>query len=257
MEWQEILGSFVLIPKSPIAVIHFIGGAFIGSAPNFTYRWLLEALAKKGYVVIATPFIITLDHLAISHDLLNRFESILESVNSDIYRGIINLPVYGLGHSMGCKLHLLIGSLSPIERAGNIFISFNNYPIRQAIPFFEQLNFHNVFDLEFTPSPNKTQDIIQKSYIIRHNLLIKLTQDNIDETISLMKILHRKYPNLVALQTLPGNHLTPLGQEVNFKTGNIFTPMDIMKQWFQNKVSNDLYNLKNAILRWLNPGQII
>ena len=50
MEWQEILGSFVLIPKSPIAVIHFIGGAFIGSAPNFTYRWLLEALAKKGYV---------------------------------------------------------------------------------------------------------------------------------------------------------------------------------------------------------------
>ena len=48
MEWQEILGSFVLIPKSPIAVIHFIGGAFImGSAPNFTYRWLLEALAKQ------------------------------------------------------------------------------------------------------------------------------------------------------------------------------------------------------------------
>ena len=126
MEWQEILGSFVLIPKSPIAVIHFIGGAFIGSAPNFTYRWLLEALAKKGYVVIATPFIITLDHLAISHDLLNRFESILESVNSDIYGGMINLPVYGLGHSMGCKLHLLIGSLSPIERSGNIFISFNN-----------------------------------------------------------------------------------------------------------------------------------
>ena len=51
--------------------------------------------------------------------------------------------------------------------------------------------------------------------------------------------------------------LTPLGQEVNFKTGNIFTPMDIMKQWFQNKLSNDLYNLKNEILRWLNPGQII
>ena len=72
-----------------------------------------------------------------------------------------------------------------------------------------------------------------------------------------MKILHRKYPNLVALQTLPGNHLTPLGQEVNFKTGNIFTPMDIMKQWFQNKLSNDLYNLKNEILRWLNQGQII
>ena len=257
MKWQEISGSFVLIPKSPIAVIHFIGGAFIGSIPNFTYRWLLEALAKKGYAVIATPFIITLDHLAISQDLLNRFENILKSIKDNIYAGIINLPVYGIGHSMGCKLHLLIGSFSTVERAGNIFISFNNYPIKQAIPFFEQLNFHDIFDLEFTPSPNKTQDIIQKNYIVRHNLLIKLTQDNIDETISLMKILHRKYPNLVALQTLSGNHLTPLGQEVSFKSGNIFTPIDVIQQWFQNKLSNDLYDLKNEILQWLNPGQII
>ena len=158
---------------------------------------------------------------------------------------------------MGCKLHLLIGSFFHVERAGNVFISFNNYPIRQAIPFLEQFNLNNVLDLEFTPSPNRIQDIIKTNYIVRHNLLIKLTQDNIDETISLMKILHRKYPNLVALQTLSGNHLTPLGQELSFKAKNTFIPIEIIEQWFQSKLSNDLYDLKNEILQWLNPGQII
>jgi hypothetical protein len=39
-----------------------------------------------------------------------------------------NLPIYGLGHSMGCKVHLLINSLWQVERAGNIYMSFNNYP---------------------------------------------------------------------------------------------------------------------------------
>jgi hypothetical protein len=58
---------------------------------------------------------------------------------------------------------------------------------------------------------------------------------------------------MVAMQTLPGNHLTPLGQDVNWKTGEVFTPIDAIGQWIKQEVYRDLNGLKREILRWLNP----
>ncbi|MGB5592897.1 MAG: DUF1350 family protein [Crocosphaera sp.] len=257
MEWQEISGSSVLLPRYPIAIIHFLGGAFVGTAPNFTYRWLLEQLGKEGYAIIATPFVNTLDHLGISRNVLNRFESILERLQSNNSLGQGYLPIYGIGHSMGCKLHLLIGSLFSVERAGNILISFNNYPVKKAIPFLDKIDIDDSLNLEFTPSPDETKVIITKDYEIRRNLLIKFTQDNIDETMILTSILTEKYPNLVALQSLSGNHLTPLGQEINWQAGEVFTPLDAVGQWVKQSFSRDLYQLKDEILRWLNPTKLI
>ncbi len=257
MEWQEISGSSVLLPRYPIAIIHFLGGAFVGTAPNFTYRWLLEQLGKEGYAIIATPFVNTLDHLAIARNVLNRFESILERLQSNNSLGQGYLPIYGIGHSMGCKLHLLIGSLFSVERAGNILISFNNYPVKKAIPFLDKIDIDDSLNLEFTPSPDETKVIITKDYEVRRNLLIKFTQDNIDETMILTSILTEKYPTLLALQSLSGNHLTPLGQELNWQAGEVFTPLDAVGQWVKQSFSRDLYKLKDEILRWLNPSKII
>ncbi len=256
MEWQEISGSSVLIPSHPIAVIHFLGGAFVGTAPNFTYRWLLEELGKSGYAVIATPFVNTFDHLAIARSVLNRFENILERLQTKNVLKQRYLPIYGIGHSMGCKLHLLIGSLFEVERAGNILISFNNYPVRRAIPFLEQIDIDNSLNLEFTPSPEETQIIIAKSYDIRRNLLIKFKKDDIDETLVLNPVLQEKFPNMVALLRLSGNHLTPLGQELKWQTGEVFTPLDAVGQWMKQNLSRDLYGLKQEVLRWLNPGKM-
>ena len=137
MEWQEISGGLVLIPSHPIVVIHFIGGAFVVTAPNFTYRWLLEELGKSGYAVIATSFANTLDHVTIARSVLNRFENILDYLHSKTILKQRYLPIYGIVHSMGCKLYLLIGSLFEVERAGNILISFDKNPVRRAIPFLE------------------------------------------------------------------------------------------------------------------------
>ncbi|MGK7956588.1 MAG: DUF1350 family protein [Crocosphaera sp.] len=257
MEWQEISGSSVLVPKYPIAIIHFLGGAFVGTAPNFTYRWLLEELAKEGYAIIATPFVNTFDHLAIARNVLNRFESILDRLQTNNSLGQGYLPIYGIGHSMGCKLHLLIGSLFSVERAGNILISFNNYPVKKAIPFLEQIDIENYLSLEFTPSPDETKIMIRKDYTIRRNLLIKFTNDNIDETMVLSPILDEKYPSLLALQSLSGNHLTPLSQEIKWEMGEVFTPLDAVGQWVKQTFSRDLYRLKDEILRWLNPGRIV
>ena len=254
MDWQEIYGSWVLIPHQPIGIVPFLGGAFIATAPHITYRWLLEQLGKQGYIVIATPFLNTsLDHGAIARNVLNRFETIVERLENQAILSRGYLPIYGVGHSMGCKLHLLIGSLYTVKRAGNILISYNNYPVRRAIPLIEQLAIPQILDLEFTPTPEETTAIIKKSYGVRRNLLIKFTQDNIDQTTSLTPLLQERFPNLVAAQTLPGNHLTPLGQEINWQTGKDFTPLDAIGQWVKQGALRDLKRLNQEISRWFNP----
>ncbi|MGP0128198.1 MAG: DUF1350 family protein [cyanobacterium endosymbiont of Rhopalodia musculus] len=256
MKWQKISGNSVLIPSHPIMVIHFLGGAFFGTAPDFTYRWLLEELGKSGCIVIATPFVNTLDHLAVARSVLNHFENILERLQTKSFLKQRYLPIYGMGHSMGCKLHLLIGSLFEVERAGNILISLNNYPVRRAIPFLEQIDIDNSLNLEFTPSPEETQILIAKNYKIRRNLLIKFKKDDIDETLTLNPVLQEKFSNMVALLLLSGNHLTPLGQELKWQTGDVFSPLDAVVQWIQCNSSSDLGKLKQEILHWLNPEQI-
>jgi hypothetical protein len=279
MEWQEISGNWVFVPSQPIGIIHFLGGAFVATAPHLTYRFLLEQLGKKGYVVIATPFLNTLDHKAIAVKVLNRFESILERLQrrEKIEPGY--LPIYGLGHSLGCKLHLLIGSLLHIERAGNILISYNNYPLKQAIPFFEQLvspllqgvkdlgeNLSPLWkdfpanweidpnlELEFTPSPEETEKLIEANYNVRRNLLIRFNDDTIDQTLRLKPVLKNRFPDMVSLLHLQGNHLTPLTQDIEWEVGEVCTPFDAIGQWFKQSLSRDLLRLNKEVLRWLNP----
>ncbi|MBE9166683.1 DUF1350 family protein [Pleurocapsales cyanobacterium LEGE 06147] len=257
MDWQEISGGWVYLPRGEvIGIVHFLGGAFVATAPQVTYRCLLEQIAKRGYAIVATPFLNTLDHLAIAREVLNRFETILDRLHKTNVLGKRYLPIYGIGHSMGCKLHLLIGSLFSVERAGNILISFNNYPANRAIPFIEQFGQYKVipaFDVEFTPSPAETNEIIANNYQVRRNLLIRFNNDTIDQTLILNPVLQKRFPSMVALLTLPGNHLTPLSQEIDWQTGEIFTAFDAIGQWIKQGLSRDLFRLNKEILRWLNP----
>lgn len=251
MDWKEVRGNWVIIPPNPIGIIHFLGGAFVATAPHLTYRWLLEQLAAKGYVVIATPFVNTLDHIAIAKSVLLNFDRTLERLHDSMALRKLYLPTYGIGHSMGCKLHLLIGSLFPVERAGNILISFNNYAAKDAIPLVEQFN--STLAIEFTPSPLETNQLVLERYNIRRNLLIKFSNDTLDQSATLTKILQERFSDMVTAQTLPGTHTTPLGQDIKWQTGTSFTPFDALGQWFKQEVYRDLNQLKRAILLWLNP----
>ncbi|MBD2606245.1 DUF1350 family protein [Scytonema hofmannii FACHB-248] len=251
MDWKEIQGNWVLIPRNPIGIIHFLGGAFVATAPHLTYRWLLEQLAEKGYVVIATPFVNTLDHIAIAKSVHLNFDRVIERLHDSEALRKRYLPIYGLGHSMGCKLHLLIGSLLSVERAGNILISFNNYAARDAIPLVEQFN--TTFAIEFTPSPLETKKLVEERYNVRRNLLIKFSNDTLDQSAALKEILQQRFPEMVTAQTLPGSHVTPLGQDVKWQPGASFTPIDALGQWFKQEVYRDLNQLKRAMLLWLNP----
>ena len=251
MNWKEIRGDWVLVPHNPIGIIHFLGGAFVATLPHLTYRWLLEHLANQGYVIIATPFVNTLDHIAIAKSVLLKFERTLKRLQESGELRKLYLPTYGVGHSMGCKLHLLIGSLFSVQRAGNILISFNNFAANEAIPLVEQLN--STLEIEFTPTPAQTNQIVQESYQIRRNLLIKFNKDTLDQSAALTIILQQLFPDMVTIQTLSGNHTTPLGQDVKWQPGSSFSPIDALGQWLKQEIYRDLNQLKQVILFWLNP----
>lgn len=254
MEWLEISGSWVYLPRQDIkGIIHFLGGAFVATAPHVSYRSILEDLCQAGYAVIATPFLNTFDHFAIAREVLNRFETVLERLQKVNKLSTGYLPIYGVGHSMGCKLHLLIGSLYDVERAGNILISFNNYPATKAVPFMEQFNVTPALNVEFAPSPLETEKLIAEYYSIRRNLLLKFTQDNLDQTVNLNSVLQNKFSDMVTLRTLTGTHLTPLSQKVKWQTGDLFTPIDAIGQWFNQGMSRNLHNLRKELIAWLNP----
>lgn len=52
--WEFINGCCILRPPNGIntkCIMHFIGGAFIGAAPELAYRKFLEALSLRGILV--------------------------------------------------------------------------------------------------------------------------------------------------------------------------------------------------------------
>jgi hypothetical protein len=282
MEWQEVYGNWVLVPPRPLAIAHFLGGAFVAAAPQVTYRALLEFLASQGFAVVATPFVNTFDHAAIAQRVMRNSNLAFDYLENDVIRR--RLPIYGVGHSMGCKLHVLIGSLYPQERAGNVLISFNNYPAKRSIPMLEQMTqlsqgasqfvsqFASQFssqipaqflpqfvapdlNVEFTPSPEATNELIATQYQVRRNLLIKFRNDDIDQTRSLHTALLERFPELTSVQILKGTHTTPLGHDVNWKTTE-FSPLDAIGQFVRQEVYRDLNQLKETILLWLDPARM-
>ncbi|CAI0399460.1 unnamed protein product [Linum tenue] len=182
---------------------------------------------------------------------------------STSYESVQDLPTFGMGHSLGSVIHLLIGSRYAVQRSGNVPMAFNNKeaslaiplfspvlvpmaqnmgPIlsqisssltvrmgenlisppfmKQAFPLIEQL--HPLYmDLvngreEFSPKPEETCRLITSYYGVSRNLLIKFTDDSIDETLSLAKVLSSEsaISSLLdmSIRSLPGDHGLPLQQ---------------------------------------------
>ncbi|KAJ6703283.1 hypothetical protein OIU85_029272 [Salix viminalis] len=133
-DWTEVEGSWVLKPKSsrPKAVVHFIGGIFVGAAPQLTYRLFLERLAEKGVLVIATPYASGFDYFFIADEVQFKFDRCLRFLQETVQ----DVPTFGIGHSLGSVIHLLIGSRYAVHRSGNILMAFNNKEASSAIPLF-------------------------------------------------------------------------------------------------------------------------
>ncbi|CAL5027674.1 unnamed protein product [Urochloa decumbens] len=133
-DWTEVEGAWVLRPKSsdPSFVVHFVGGIFVGAAPQITYRFFLEQLADRGALVIATPYASGFDHFFIADEVQFKFDRCLRNLDEPVN----DLPTFGVGHSLGSVIHMLIGSRYAVQRSGNVLMSFNNKEASSAIPLF-------------------------------------------------------------------------------------------------------------------------
>ncbi|KAF2285085.1 hypothetical protein GH714_037801 [Hevea brasiliensis] len=146
-----IIDSCLVIPppkgKRPRAIIKFLGGAFIGAVPEVTYGYLIELLAKEGFLVILVPYNVTFDHAHAANQVYERFNTCLDLILTSglpdanlTAAQLVGLPLFSVGHSNGALLQVLTGSYfcDKIPKA-NAIISFNNRPATEAVPYFEQL----------------------------------------------------------------------------------------------------------------------
>ncbi|XP_044479858.1 uncharacterized protein LOC123206715 [Mangifera indica] len=133
-DWTKVEGAWVLKPRSskPWSVVHFIGGIFVGAAPQLTYRWFLERLSEKGVLVIATPYPSGFDHFYIADEVQFKADRCIRYLQETVQ----DLPTFGIGHSLGSVIHLLIGSRYAVQRSGNILMAFNNKEASLAVPLF-------------------------------------------------------------------------------------------------------------------------
>lgn len=145
------MDSCLVIPPPvgtpPRAVVKFLGGAFLGAAPELTYSYVIELLAKEGFVVISVPYNVTFDHADAAKQVYERFNVCLDSVLASglphanlTPAQLSQLPLFSVGHSNGALLQVLTGSYfcEKIPKA-NAIISYNNRPATEAVPYFEQL----------------------------------------------------------------------------------------------------------------------
>lgn len=71
---------------------------------------------------MATPYHTGFDHTRIADDVHFRFLRALKALG----RRASDLPIYGLGHSLGSTIHLLLASRYVVNSAGNVLLSYNN-----------------------------------------------------------------------------------------------------------------------------------
>mmetsp|Transcript_53111 Transcript_53111/g.95281 ORF Transcript_53111/g.95281 Transcript_53111/m.95281 type:complete len:751 (+) Transcript_53111:50-2302(+) len=146
--WSTVKDVPVLRPSpnsSPRAVVHFIGGAFFGAVPQWTYRSFLSELGRRGIWVIATPLLTSFDHLKLAKEATEAFEK----TYAELVRGgslDSTLPVYGVGHSMGALLSALIACRTEgvpatySERLqGQTLLCYNSQSLAGAVPGWREL----------------------------------------------------------------------------------------------------------------------
>lgn len=134
-------GSYVIEPPpstTPPKIVHFIGGAFVGAASQLTYRYLLERIAKSGFLVVATPYRLSFDYYSVCDAVEESFQKALASLDVDE-----STEVIGVGHSCGALLHALLATRPDGDRRQTTtrlaLLSYNNKVAEDAVPLFESL----------------------------------------------------------------------------------------------------------------------
>ncbi len=176
---------WLMQPESPRALIHCLGGAFVGAAPQVVYGSLLARLVAAGFAVAAVPYVTGPEHQRLAIASIDRLQQLPSA--------LLRLPRYGLGHSLGCKLHLVASCLETQDRL--------SLPPRQGNVLLALSNASAQAPLEFNPSPAALRQMVATTYATPQTLVVRFAGDTIDDSASLALPGDQRH--------LPGNHLTP------------------------------------------------
>ncbi len=203
--WRQLGKVWCYWPARPEGIIEMIGGSYLSASPHISYRNLLSNLSADNMAVHAYSYIPGFDHQNLANDAwLN-----LRKCRKDLQlRTSLKPYSIRLGHSLGCKLHLLAPD-GGRSCQGLIAIAFNNYSARNSIPMLKELSPKLGLKAEFQPSPMETMRLIAEQYIQPRNLLISFVDDNLDQNLSLLQNLQARKKDSTSTIKINGNHLTP------------------------------------------------
>jgi len=103
--WERMAGAWVRLPPGRAwGVLHFTGGAVLGSYPQLCYDAMLSALAETGLAVVATPYDLSADHDAVAGACAAMLRGALAALAAREGYALGAMPLFGVGHSLGAKL---------------------------------------------------------------------------------------------------------------------------------------------------------
>ncbi|WP_269605105.1 DUF1350 family protein [Prochlorococcus marinus] len=203
---RRISDVFCQWPSRPVGLVEIIGGSYISIKPEVTYKRLISGLLQKNFAVHSWSYIPNFDHQLQSNHAWKQFRQSRKILEKRV--GCIPKSIR-LGHSLGCKLHLLAPDAGR-NCNGLVAISFNNFKADKSIPFLRKMSQKLDFQSEFSPSPAETLNLVREHYEQINNLLIKFKNDNLDQNDLLLKSLNARPSDNSKIMQLDGNHLTPV-----------------------------------------------
>jgi pimeloyl-ACP methyl ester carboxylesterase len=81
------------------------------------------------------PYETSFDHDKIADGLQLKMRGCLKALGPDVRQ----LPMYGIGHSLGSVLTLMMNSRYGVRWDGTVLLSFNHRPVTDTIPFLSPL----------------------------------------------------------------------------------------------------------------------
>jgi hypothetical protein len=237
MNWRQQGSLWCLQPAAARGLIQFIGGSYLAATPQLSYRRLLEALGRQGLAIQAWSYVPGFDHQAQANDAWRVFRQNRQ--------GSDPLPVLRLGHSLGCKLHLLAPD-NGRGSSGLVALSFNNFSAERSVPLLAELGPRLGISSEFSPSPQETLRLVERNYRQPNNLLVRFNRDGIDQSQRLLAVLQGRAGDRSQLLELPGDHLTPASAGLR---------QNLLGSWADDPSrQRQIDNLAETICRWLSSA---
>jgi hypothetical protein len=235
MSWRQRGSLWLLEPPAARGLIQFIGGSYLAATPQLSYRRLLEALARQGLAIQAWSYVPGFDHQAQANEAWKLFRAARPE----------RLPALRLGHSLGCKLHLLAPD-NGRGCSGLSALSFNNFSAERSVPLLAELGPRLGIQSEFSPSPSETLRLVGANYRQPRNLLVRFNRDSIDQSQRLQAVLQARPQDQTQLLELPGDHLTPASAGLR---------QNLLGAWADDPSrQRQIDALAETICRWWSPA---